>query len=131
MCFVVVLNVILFVCVCCVICISFVSFSWFLGICLYSEVVDSFVTPEPHPDTIELARKLIDEIQTAQKSTSHASKLPPVPAFKESANQRKPTEEMFGSSDSESVSDFDYRNVGGGDSDICRGGTRSRGHVHK
>ena len=85
---------------------------------MYSQVVYSFVTPEPHPDTIELARKLIDEIQTAQKSTSHASKLPPVPAFKESANQRKPTvEEMFGSSDSESVSDFDYRNVGGGDSD--------------
>ena len=41
-----------------------------------------------------------------------------MPAFKENMKIRKQSvEEMFGSSDSEPVSDFDYRNVGGGDSD--------------
>ena len=80
--------------------------------------MDAFVSPEPHPETIELARKLIDEIQSGEKSSSHTSKLPPVPAFKENMNIRKQSvQEMFGSSDSEPVSDFDYRNVGGGDSD--------------
>ena len=80
--------------------------------------MNAFITPEPHPDTIQLARKLIDEIQSGGKSSSKTSKLPPVPAFKECSNIRKPTvAEIFGSSDSESVLGFDYRNVGGGDSD--------------
>ena len=35
-----------------------------IGYC--SEDVDAFVSPEPHPDTIELARKLIDEIQSGE-----------------------------------------------------------------
>ena len=58
-----------------------------IGYC--SEVVHAFISPEPHRDTIELARKLIDEIQRRGKSRSNTSNLPPVPAFQESQKQRK------------------------------------------
>ena len=51
--------------------------------------MNAFISPEPHPETLELARKLIDEIQTGGKSCSHSSKLPPVPAFQDSINIRK------------------------------------------
>ena len=80
--------------------------------------MDAFISPEPHPETLELARKLIDEIQTGGKSCSHSSKLPPVPAFQDSINIRKQSvKKKVGVSDSDPVADFDYRNVGGGDSD--------------
>ena len=82
------------------------------------EVDPQFFSPEPHPDTIELAKKLIDELQTSTSYSKCAAKVPKVPPFLATPIPQKiSVEQLFGSSDSEAVSDFDYRNGGGGESD--------------
>ena len=68
-----------------------------------TEAVVDFTSPDPHPSTIEFAKKLIDELQTKNMYAS----VPRVPAFSES-RKKLSVNDMFGSSDSEAVSDADF-----------------------
>jgi len=82
------------------------------------DVATDFLSPEPHPDTIAFAKKLIDEMQASAPNPKISSKVPQVPSFHAPPIQQKMSaQELFGSSDSEAVSDFDFKDVGGGQSD--------------
>jgi len=49
----------------------------------------SFLSPEPHPDTIDLAKRLIDELQRRELSSAVSNRVPQVPSFSESNAPRK------------------------------------------
>ena len=91
------------------------------GLKLYGvQTVGSFISPEPHPETIDLAKRLIDELQTREKTSAASSRLPRVPCFQEteeSLNRKPSALELLGSSDSECVSECDFSALHGGSSD--------------
>ena len=92
---------------------------WVMNYLLSSvDVATEFLSPEPHPDTIAFAKKLIDEMQASAPNPKISSKVPQVPSFYAPPIQQKMSaQELFGSSDSEADSDIDFRDVGGGQSD--------------
>ena len=60
------------------------------------EVLDSFMSPESHPDTIEYAKTLIDGLQVSKFLRKHSRNVPRGPAFHKTSAQRKQApEEMY------------------------------------
>ena len=50
----------------------------------YSVQAGSFISPELHPDTLDFARRLIDELQSHEKRPGSSSRVPKIPSCPES-----------------------------------------------
>ena len=70
----------------------------------------SFISPELHPDTLDFARRLIDELQSHEKRPGSSSRVPKVPSCSESnaALDRKPSALELLRPYSESVSECEF-----------------------
>ena len=73
---------------------------------------------DPHPDTIDYAKRLIDELQSKQISSASKARVPHVPGFvQEESNRKMSALELLGTSDSEAVSECDFSQLQGGSSE--------------
>ena len=69
---------------------------------------------------MDLARRLIDELQSREISSACKSKLPQVPVFEkedDKGNRKMSAVELLGSSDSEAISECDFSEMKGGSSE--------------
>ena len=83
-----------------------------------AQIGNSELSGDPHPDTIDYAKRLIDELQSKQISSACKARVPRVPRFVEEASNRKMSVlELLGTSDSEAMSEGDFSQLQGGSSE--------------